>query len=541
MIRAIETQRIAISYLRFSDQEQMEGDSQRRQTSEAERGCLQFGWVLNTTLSFRDLGVSAYRGRNRLKGNLSRFLALLEAGKVPQGAVLILEDFDRLSRDKIDDSYNLVREILRAGVDIFCTLNWKLYTRDSLNEPMSIMEMIWRFYLAHEESKKKSFRSKENWKAKHDDALKKIMTRLCPAWLRVEDERFVEIPERVAVIKLIFGWCIAGMGIKRIGQRLIAEGVPAFRSNWGQKYIWQILNDRRVLGDHTTCQYGEEVTKAEVIKGYYHPVIEESTYWEAQNAQRGRKLRRGRPGAGFVNLFTGLVYYPAHGPENKMVMVRKPSHGYDYRYLVSYAGFIGTQPTVTVPYEALEATVLKYLWEIQSEDVTVTEGGEEDAIDTELRFVNGRIAELAGQLKLIGVNIPSVVQTLAELEKRKTTLEMAISERARTSVLPSARETQDLCQLLATTEGDELMALRERIKQRLLYTIQRIDVEVLQAGRRGGNLRVPDRDCRFHVHFVGGCRRSLFYRIERGVVEDGLLIPEGKNVNAAFTGLYVGV
>jgi DNA invertase Pin-like site-specific DNA recombinase len=62
--------RTAYSYLRFSTAEQLKGDSLRRQGSEAERACAQFKWQLSA-LSFRDLGTSAFRGRNRTKGRLA--------------------------------------------------------------------------------------------------------------------------------------------------------------------------------------------------------------------------------------------------------------------------------------------------------------------------------------------------------------------------------------------------------------------------------------------------------------------------------------
>ena len=54
----------AYSYLRFSTLEQMSGDSFRRQTAAAEEYAMKHGLELDTSLTFRDLGVSAFRGRN---------------------------------------------------------------------------------------------------------------------------------------------------------------------------------------------------------------------------------------------------------------------------------------------------------------------------------------------------------------------------------------------------------------------------------------------------------------------------------------------
>jgi len=62
----------AFSYVRFSSGRQAEGDSERRQIAMAEEYANKHGLELDTT--FRDLGVSGFRGSNRTKGALARFI-----------------------------------------------------------------------------------------------------------------------------------------------------------------------------------------------------------------------------------------------------------------------------------------------------------------------------------------------------------------------------------------------------------------------------------------------------------------------------------
>jgi DNA invertase Pin-like site-specific DNA recombinase len=64
----------AYSYLRFSTPEQSKGDSFRRQTAMAQQWCLQNGYELDASLTFHDLGISAYRGNNAETGKLADFL-----------------------------------------------------------------------------------------------------------------------------------------------------------------------------------------------------------------------------------------------------------------------------------------------------------------------------------------------------------------------------------------------------------------------------------------------------------------------------------
>jgi DNA invertase Pin-like site-specific DNA recombinase len=89
---------IAYSYLRFSTPEQAKGDSRRRQLAMAERYAAEHHLRLDKHLSFRDLGVSAFRSKNAKEGALRAFLEAIEHNLVPQESVLLIESLDRLSR-----------------------------------------------------------------------------------------------------------------------------------------------------------------------------------------------------------------------------------------------------------------------------------------------------------------------------------------------------------------------------------------------------------------------------------------------------------
>ena len=79
---------VAYSYVRFSSAQQAEGDSLRRQTEKAEAYCKRKGWTLDAALTLRDLGVSAFRGKNALVGNLGTFLQAVKRGTVLPGSAL---------------------------------------------------------------------------------------------------------------------------------------------------------------------------------------------------------------------------------------------------------------------------------------------------------------------------------------------------------------------------------------------------------------------------------------------------------------------
>jgi DNA invertase Pin-like site-specific DNA recombinase len=89
------------SYVRFSSKRQEQGDSLRRQKA------LGDAWLarrpehhLDHTLRLRDLGVSAFRGKNldKDKGDLGKFLVLVQEGRIAKGSIFMLENLDRFSR-----------------------------------------------------------------------------------------------------------------------------------------------------------------------------------------------------------------------------------------------------------------------------------------------------------------------------------------------------------------------------------------------------------------------------------------------------------
>jgi DNA invertase Pin-like site-specific DNA recombinase len=108
--------RRAYPYSRFSAKHQRHGDSIRRQDDWQQSVCRQRGWTLDDTLRFLDAGVSAHHGKNSDVGDLARFLDLVQRGRITPGSVLLVEVLDRLSREQIDEAYDLFRRILKAGV-----------------------------------------------------------------------------------------------------------------------------------------------------------------------------------------------------------------------------------------------------------------------------------------------------------------------------------------------------------------------------------------------------------------------------------------
>ncbi len=212
----------AFSYIRFSSPEQEKGDSLRRQIQLSEEYCKQHGLILDDTLKLTDKGLSAYKGHHRTKGALGEFLRLVEAGEIPQGSILLVENLDRLSREQVLDALNQFTGIIRAGIKVVTLQDGMEYDQESINQNWAqLIISITYMARAHEESKLKSERVAAAWENKRNNGDKKL-TAKAPAWVRLSEDRtkFILIPEAAKAIELIFRKKLAGKGAERIAQEL---------------------------------------------------------------------------------------------------------------------------------------------------------------------------------------------------------------------------------------------------------------------------------------------------------------------------------
>src|ERR1700712_1153568 len=165
---------VAYSYLRFSTPEQAAGDSRRRQIAMAEKYAAAHHLKLDLHLSFRDLGVSAYRGRNAKEGALRAFLEAIEYNLVPPNSYLLVESLDRLSRDRILAAQTLFMQIVQAGITIVTLVDQRSYSLESLNQnPLDLVISLVTMMRANEESEIKSSRIRAAFDVKRDNLTKK--------------------------------------------------------------------------------------------------------------------------------------------------------------------------------------------------------------------------------------------------------------------------------------------------------------------------------------------------------------------------------
>ncbi len=221
----------AYSYIRFSTPEQAKGASLSRQRRLTREYVIANNLELDRQLTFKDLGLSAFTQQNLEPGaELRRFIDLVKAGVVPRGSYLLIESLDRLTRATIYTAMSLLGELLDQGIIVVTLLDKMRYektgTKDDFPGLIISMAILQR---ANEESETKRTRLNDAWERKRGNISTKKLTRLCPAWLTLAEDgsRYLEIPERVEVVREIITLTRQGVGKQRIATILNERGVKS--------------------------------------------------------------------------------------------------------------------------------------------------------------------------------------------------------------------------------------------------------------------------------------------------------------------------
>ena len=303
-----------VIYIRWSSSEQGKGSSLERQQDICRRHAAENQWTVVDELV--DDGISAFKGEHASSGSLGRFVKDVEEGLYPDGVILLCEQLDRLSRQEPGRVFMWMMNRTDAGVVVATVDGARRYSKGNF-DMASILEVVVKAQLSHEESEKKSQRLGAAWAAKRrrlNAGEKFVITRRAPAWLEVigSPPVFIPIPERAAIVRRIFEETVAGFGKNHIVKNLNLEGVPPFgrADAWHASYVQKILHNPAVVGElHLArkARGSKRQVTGEIILDYYPSVVDADLHRRAiaAMAERSRKFTgRGRK---LVNLFSGLA------------------------------------------------------------------------------------------------------------------------------------------------------------------------------------------------------------------------------------------
>ncbi len=313
----------AYSYVRWSSPEQSKGDSARRQTSAAQKYADEHGLELDTG-TYQDVGISAARGRNATRGALYLFREAVNEELIEKGSYLLIESFDRLSRQEPWKALPIFQEIVNSGIKMVTLSDRKIWSEGTMKQnPYQLIEWLVVAARAFNESDEKARRSKENQAQKRTKASEKKMSSRCPAWMKSRanhDTAFDLIPERVSIVQRIFEEAANGKGNQIIAIGLNADAVATWGDNgrapaicWHKSYVQKILNSEAVIGtliQNTSEFIGDKKTIKLVgrVKNYYPAAVSAELWERVRDVKATKSPARGRHASMPVqNIFGGLA------------------------------------------------------------------------------------------------------------------------------------------------------------------------------------------------------------------------------------------
>lgn len=311
---------IAYSYKRFSSDQQSQGDSLRRQTELARRYIdenRELGLILDTALNLTDLGVSAFKGDNMTTGALGTFLDAVYQGHIPKGSYLLIEAFDRFSRQQANIAAGELLSLINRGIVVVTLNNKQVFRAEDFSDGTAGLVAFMGAFIAmegaHREQVNKGKRIGAAWankwvQLKADIAAgrkPKVLTKLRPFWL---DEDLMPIKDKVAVLRDIFdkrgnqGWgkvAIATyLNVNKTPTpkgKTLADGSP---KSWNASTVDKLLASKAPAGVFVNA-HGEE------IDGYYPAVVDEVTYTKVRALAgvpvvKGQNVTKRHPLTGLV-------------------------------------------------------------------------------------------------------------------------------------------------------------------------------------------------------------------------------------------------
>lgn len=455
---------LAFSYIRFSSEKQSQGDSLRRQIKYAEEYAAKHNLTLDTH-SYRDLGLSAFKGRNAVEGRLGAFLEAVDEGLIPKGSYLLVESLDRISRAEVDEALELFLKIIKRGIILVTLQDGQVFSKERIKEDrgISLIISITVMIRAHEESATKQDRVRKSWAAKRAGAETGVkMTAVAPSWLTLSEDRKKWIVDRAKakVVQRIFDMSLAGVGTPTIARKFNEEGVPTMQraAFWTFGVINAILKNESVTGTFTPKK-----ADAEPIKDYYPRIISDEQFFQVREHLQKRRWVAGHNSRSVLNLFAGICFCASC---NNAMRVKSAVSSSGKTYLQCGLAYAGDDcDEVIFPGYAAERAILNHL-AVKVAGMTTDQHREDPRVVLQAQKgeIEKRIDTLIDALETLNSD-----RVKSRIEKLQLELQKIDEEIART-VDPKVMQSGvvEALEIFGKLKKPELLTVEERLRVQTL-------------------------------------------------------------------------
>jgi predicted site-specific integrase-resolvase len=321
-------------YVRYSSLKQQDGTSLDRQMRVAREVAAELGLPIEEVMF--DKGVSGFTGANRLRGELGAFLARIEAGEIARGSVLIVENQDRLSRERTFTVLGMIEAFRDAGIRVLTADRRELTSDEEMDELITVLDG----HRSRKESDRKSelitkglIEKCERWEAGNYSFTDKgkqggqIGAGSHPFWIEwdAEARAYRLKADKVRAVKKAIELYRAGFGASLIADRLKEAGFAltddGSRNRTGS--MVRVIRHMMTLPALTGVRQFEigkqrgrqkDATRVRTyrLKDYYPAIMSPAEYIALQHL-REKRGNRGGEKSDLVSVLTGTqVIYCGH-------------------------------------------------------------------------------------------------------------------------------------------------------------------------------------------------------------------------------------
>ncbi|MFO0799202.1 MAG: recombinase family protein [Gemmataceae bacterium] len=524
----------AYGYIRFSSDQQEQGDSVRRQREliaawlKRNSGRVELDVSLGDRGLFIDQGMTGFAPTGQKRAALidayalCEFIRHVDNGRIPPGSFLLVESADRLSRESTVVAYNLITTILMKDIVVVTLSPEHEYRSDATFGGLITIGVT--SDSAHDESKRKSDRSRANWEAKRAGAKVQPLTHTVPGWCRLVGAKKINnrlvggeiklIPTKAETVRRTFELARSGVGVRAIAIKFNKEGVPVVgrATKWSQSVVYKILSSRAVLGEYHphTGRFGSKrkgrpdtrKPTGKVVVGYYPPVISEEDFQATQQAVAARAKFRGRRGK-HLSLFAGLLVNARCGGT------------FTYRRAAGRpATLVPTDMGTNAPWtsfsaDVFERAVLSRLAELKPSDVFPEKdvNGEVVSLGHQHAAKVARVAELRQEIGDDPALLRMFKDQLLQLDQEREALAGQLAAAQREAASPLSEAWGDFRGVVELLDRDGSEETRRRCREALRRLVEKVHC-VFSGDRRMQFAGIQ-------VRFVGGCCRNYLIAYEQ--------------------------
>ena len=483
------------SYLRFSDPKQASGSSADRQLAYAASWAAKQGMGLDSTLTLKDEGLSAYHQRHVTQGALGVFLRAIEDGRIASGSVLVVEGLDRLSRAEPIQAQAQLAQIVNAGITVVTASDGREYNRAGLKaQPMDLVYSLLVMIRAHEESDTKSKRVKaairrqcEGWIAGSFRGL--IRNGKDPQWLQWSEQGWELIPERVSAVRRALELYQQGLGAGRAAKLMHEEGYEL--SSWGVsgQQVYRLIKLPALRGAKRLAVDGE----AYMLEEYYPRILSDMEWSELQHLAGQRHRRRGAGEIPGIITGIGLAYcgYCGTALVAQNIMHRRRadgslSDGHRRLHCTSYSKRGGCSASGSCSVVPIERALLNFCSDQLNLQRLLQVGDDGQGIRQQLVVARASVEKITKQLGKItealldddsGAAPIAFVRKARELEAQQVDAEQQVMklEYGLAAVSGTSQPAQaERWEELAESVGKGDYSAREKVRQLVMDTFERI-------------------------------------------------------------------